>query len=220
MYMRKIVLGIVLSLVCSVIVAQETKLKFLGIPVDGSKKEFFDQLKEKGFEIIEYEGEIYAEGEFNGKNSIISARTVNRKIDRVVVQWGEYISEGQIKIVYNDLIKQFENNGKYISMLEKQNISENEDIEYEMAIHDKQYQAAFYLIEDVARLTDSMEKFKNSNPEYESMEEDELNRVAYDILERDMAGFVWITIESLPPLGYKIIIYYDNTRNSATGEDL
>ena len=51
--------------------------------------------------------------------------------------------ESQIKIRFNTLCKQFENNQKYIG-LENQAIPEDDDISYEMTVHNKEYQAAFY----------------------------------------------------------------------------
>ena len=216
--MKKIVLSFVLTLVCSIIVAQETSLKFLGIPVDGTKKEFFEQLKKKGFEVTEYEGNMFAEGEFNGKNSIITVRTVNRMIDRVVVQWGEYMSEGQIKIAYNNLVRQFEKNDKYVSE-DEQYLPEDEDLGYEMTVHDKQYQASFYLSEEVEALTEKAIEFMKANPEYESMDESELRKFVVDMMEKGLNSVVWFTLDQRID-EYKIIMFYDNMKNSASGDEL
>ena len=56
----------------------------------------------------------------------------------------EFRSDEQIKIRFNKLVGQFENNSKYTPYEESQTIDENEDISYEISVHDKQYEADFF----------------------------------------------------------------------------
>ena len=50
--------------------------------------------------------------------------------------------EGQIKIRYNTLCRQFANNQKYVP-LDAEELSESEDISYEMTVNKKEYQATY-----------------------------------------------------------------------------
>jgi hypothetical protein len=121
--------------------AQGGVIKFLGIPVDGTKQEMIQKLKSKGFTCNQREG--FLEGEFNGEEVVITVQTQNNKVWRLFILDKTSRSEEQIKIRFNKLVSQFENNGKYIPLKETQTIDENEDISYEISVHDKQYQANF-----------------------------------------------------------------------------
>lgn len=121
--------------------AQEGVIKFLGIPVDGTKQEMIQKLKSKGF-TYDYQKEVL-KGEFNGEKVGIMVATHNNKVWRLYIYDETTRSEGQIKIRFNKLVGQFENNSKYTPAKEYQTIDENEDIGYEISLHDKQYQAVF-----------------------------------------------------------------------------
>jgi hypothetical protein len=54
------------------------------------------------------------------------------------------ISESSIRIRFNNLVRQFENNEKYSAFSENQTISDNEDISYNMSVNNKRYEAIFY----------------------------------------------------------------------------
>ena len=121
--------------------AQEGVIKFLGIPVDGTKQEMIQKLKTKGFT---YNQRLEAlEGEFNGEEVLIQVQTQNNKVWRLVICDKNLRSKGQIRLRFNELVGQFENNGKYTPFMESQTIDENEDIDYEITVKDKQYRAVF-----------------------------------------------------------------------------
>jgi hypothetical protein len=122
--------------------AQEGVIKFLGIPVDGTKQEMIQKLKSKGFTYNQQKD--YLQGEFNGEEVLIKVQTINNKVWRIGIVDLTTRSEGQIKIRFNRLVAQFENNSKYIPNKESQTIDENEDIGYEISLHDKQYEADFF----------------------------------------------------------------------------
>lgn len=121
--------------------AQNDVTKFLGIPVDGYKPEMKQKLIGKGFEYNSFSDSF--KGEFNGKNVEVFIVTNNNKVYRIAVFDANYSTETDIKIRFNTLCGQFERNSKYFGM-PNQSLSENEDISYEMAAHNKRYQAAFY----------------------------------------------------------------------------
>ena len=53
--------------------------------------------------------------------------------------------EADIKIRFNKLVSQFENNKRYTS-LDKYTLSDEEDISYEMTVNNKTYEALFYQV--------------------------------------------------------------------------
>lgn len=122
--------------------AQEGVIKFLGIPVDGTKQEMIQKLKSKGFTYDQREDDL--QGEFNGEEVLIQVQTQNNKVWRLAIADKRFRSERQIKIRFNKLVGQFENNSKYTPYKESQTIDENEDISYEISVNDKQYQAVFF----------------------------------------------------------------------------
>ncbi len=53
--------------------------------------------------------------------------------------------EGDIKIRFNNLLYQFARNGKYWKSAFTEELSEKDDISYEMTVNNKRYEAMFYL---------------------------------------------------------------------------
>ena len=121
--------------------AQEGVIKFLGIPVDGTKQGMIQKLKSKGFTYDQQEGDL--QGEFNGEEVLIQVQTQNNKVWRLFIMDTEFRSETQIKLRFNRLVGQFENNSKYTPYKESQTIDENEDISYGISVNNKQYEAIF-----------------------------------------------------------------------------
>ena len=184
--MKRLLLLLLLITSTSVF-AQKEVTKFLGIPVDGYKSEMIQKLKAKGYRYNS--ATDYLEGEFNGMDVEIAVVTNNNKVYRIFVADKYSVDESQIKIRYNNLCYQFSNNSKYVT-LKDYSISESEDISYELLVHNKAYQAAFFQI-----LSD--------------------NDTDEDILNRQ----VWFTINEQYGK-YKILMYYDNGYNQANGDDL
>ncbi len=172
--------------------AQVEVTKFLGIPVDGTKSEMISKLKDKGF--TEVYGTEMLEGEFNGKNVYVLAQTNNRKVWRVGLVDKAGCDETQIKINFNNLCRQFESNSKYIGYGD-QTIQEDEDIRYEMSIHNKRYEAVFF----------------QKSPNVEFSEDKGLsNRIVWFMVDEDPNNYG----------EYVIRMYYENGYNKANGEDL
>ena len=169
--------------------AQRNVTQFLGIPVDGTKSEMIRKLKDKGFKSTSFDKDIL-EGEFNGRDVNVSIGTNNNKVYRIFILDANPSNESQIKIRFNNLCSQFENNLRYISM-EDQTIPESEDISYEMSVNSKVYEAGFFQKASTDTLGIS----------------DMYNRV------------VWFKItESYGE--YRIGMYYDNVYNQADGSEL
>ena len=177
--------------------AQNNVTQFLGIPIDGTKSAMIQKLKAKGFTYDAAKDVL--EGEFNGQQVLVSVVTENNKVYRICLFDKNEISESQIRIRFNKLCHQFENNKKYLPMKDYQEIGETEDISYEMSVHAKEYQAGFYQLG-----TDGVISYYNKS-------EEEIEQLSKKV--------VWFTIIERYGL-YSIAMYYDNYNNTANGEDL
>lgn len=195
--MKKL-LSIFVMLLCALSISAQEKVvtKFLGIPVDGTKAEMRKKLIAKGFTPKTVEGTEFFEGEFNGQDVQVFIVTNNNKVCRIMLCDVIRRDEANIKIRFNNLVYQFENNNRYFAP-EKQTISEKEDISYQMTVHNKTYEAVFY----------QMNRLILTKGDAQKESEEIMNRP------------VWFTIAK--SYGeYYIAMYYDNEYNKANGEDL
>ena len=208
--------------------AQKEVTKFLGIPVDGYKSEMINKLKAKGFQ---YDKQLdWFTGEFNGYDVRLVIATNNNKVWRIMIQDAHYTNEANIKIRFNNLCRQFENNKKYVSstLIPNQSISDDENISYEMIAHKKRYDAAFYQVPasvdslEIAevrnRLLEKYTEEELGKPEEEQPKEIKIDTVQY-VLDIYSKRNVWFMIDE--KYGeYRIIMFYDNEFNHSDGEDL
>ena len=195
--MRNLFVVIIALLISAVTFAQNDVTTFLGIPVDGTKTAMIQKLKAKGFT---YDATYdMLEGEFNGKDVEILIVTENNKVYRICLIDKNETTESQIKIRFNTLCRQFEKNEKYLPVKYNQEIDETEDISYEMLVHKKEYQAAFYQVGP-----GGVESYFDK-----SLED----------MEQLSNKVVWFTISERYGK-YVIAMYYDNYKNQANGEDL
>jgi hypothetical protein len=141
--MKKILLVALLMNIAFVGFAQNT-IKFLGIPIEGTKKEMISKLQAKGYEYNSYADVLT--GEFNGHDVTISVQTVNNRVWRIAIIDRNTTDETNIKIRYNNLFEQFSNNGKYISVGEGK-LTDKDDISYEMTVNKKRYEADFRFVD-------------------------------------------------------------------------
>ena len=206
--------------------AQIEVTKFLGIPVDGNKQQMIQKIKEKGY--LYNSNYDRLEGEFNGRDVFIYVVTNNNKVYRILVEDAVYSSEGDIKIRFNTLLRQFENNNqKYFSMsAEDGELSESEDISYEMTVNNKRYEAAFIQTNntlDSVTLSKKMEEFNKENygDDYllDMTDEQILDASIKFFLSLYIDNSVWFMINERYGR-YGILLYYDNNRNRANGEEL
>jgi hypothetical protein len=138
--MKKILSVTFLLMLSVALHAQKEVTKFLGIPVDGSKSSMIQKLKNKGFVYDPSTDRL--KGVFNGQRVNVYVVTNNNRVCRIMVCDKNTCDEGQIKIRYNTLCRQFANNQKYVP-LDAEELSESEDISYEMSVNNKQYQVAY-----------------------------------------------------------------------------
>ena len=228
--MKKLFISLLATLfvVCSY--AQKDVTTFLGIPVDGFKSEMRQKLIEKGYTPKKVGDNEYFEGEFNGTDVHIFIATNNNKVYRIMVCDANTQDEANIKIRFNRLVSQFENNQRYIAP-GQYTIPESVDISYEMNVHNKNFDALFYQnlnMEKLDTLTAQtrireqlLEKYTEEQLESPT---DEINQEIQDIATRMCMDLifkkpVWFRI--FEDFGkYSITMYYDNEYNHANGEDL
>lgn len=205
--------------------AQKDVTQFLDIPVDGYKPQIIQKLKSKGFTINRYSDDIL-EGEFNGTDVKLIIATNNNKVWRIAVLDVNATDETNIKIKFNNLIQQFVNNNRYSkeadSTVAKYRIPKDEDISYEIAVHNKRYEAVFYqksLKYDT--LTKELELL-NAKDNLNDKEKERVSNLILELFTEKMNSLnkqVWFMIKK-DNSEYRIVIYYDNELNKANGSGL
>ena len=115
-------------------------LKFLGIPIDGTESQFASELRAKGFTYNSASKSF--KGQFNGKNVDVYLHTNHNLVDRVYVAFPATNEEG-IRVEYNQLLRQFQENEKYMDLDMNEKIPDDDDISYEISVKSKRYQASF-----------------------------------------------------------------------------
>jgi len=207
--------------------SQKDVTKFLGVPVDGNKSEMILRLKEKGYSISPYNKDILI-GEFNGNEVNIQIVTNNNKVWRIVVTDKNSTDEANIKIRFNNLISQFQNNRNYRSLpdstIVKYKIPLDEDLSYGLSVKKKRYEALFYQqLKEKDSITLAKEK-KEFELKYNSLEGSKksefLDKYLSDEIEKYFTKTVWFVIFEDRYGKYYIAIYYDNDSNKAKGEGL
>ncbi|MBR5254842.1 MAG: hypothetical protein IKV46_07395 [Bacteroidales bacterium] len=140
--MKKLLVLILMSMLSAGVYAQKEVTKFLGIPVDGTRTSMIQKLRAKGF-TINREKDDMLDGKFNGEDVNIAILTQHDKVWRVLVADVAIRNEVQVKMRFNELVRQFENNGNYYEPSSDQSIPDKEDIKQGMNSLNKQYQAYF-----------------------------------------------------------------------------
>lgn len=207
--------------------AQKDITQFLGIPVDGSKSEMIKKLRDKGFTTNPNDKDVLV-GEFNGTKVNIHVVTNNNKVYRIAVADANTMDEASIRIRFNKLCQQFQDNKKYISGSDSEyQIPEDEDISLELTVKNKQFEAVFYqqpLEIDSDTNVKEFQDFLLSKYTKEELsnftEEDGQKEATMYALDKTTKKAVWFKIFKVRYGEYNIIIYYDNEYNRANGEDL
>ena len=91
---------------------------------------------------VDWDGPEWLIGRFNGEKVRVSLHVEQNKVWRIYLSDKDNRDETQIKIRFNTLVRQFENNDKYVYFYE-QTIADDEDISYQMTVNKKQYEAIF-----------------------------------------------------------------------------
>lgn len=185
--MRRLIIFI-LSLVA--LVSCDNTIRFLDIPIDGSRNMMIKKLEEKGF-IYDYENNLM-KGTFNGEPSDISISTSNGRVNRISVCSKAYDAT-EIKAAYNKLLKQFKSNPKYIALKNYNPIPEGVSVFFNMKVIPKDYKTVFY----------RRKEFNHS----------------YSINPDKAEGVVWFKIVELYG-DYFIQLNYENLKKHTINSDL
>ena len=223
--MKKIILMMIAMTISFASFAQNKDVTtFLGIPVDGTVSSMKQKLVSKGFVPKKVGTNEFLEGEFNGCDVNVYICTNKNKVYRIMLADNNKVDEAQIKIRFNNLVKQFENNKRYHAFADY-SLSDKEDISYEMGINNKEY-VAYYLqdpdfenidaqIQIAIKEKYSAEELKNPSETVKNDIKDITNKIlGYHFMKR-----VWFCIERYNG-EYGICMFYDNEYNRANGEDL
>ena len=156
--------------------------------------------------------------------------TNNNKVYRILVKDAVGSSETDIKIRFNTLCQQFENNKKYLAPQDYR-IPDDEKISYEMSVNNKRYEADFYQmdfasVDTVAIQEEALKYFssKYTTEQIDKMSDEEKSSIGQEfafnyLIDLMKNRSVWFMIEE--EYGkYYILLYYDNGYNQANGEDL
>lgn len=153
--MRKFLTLLAMIAISASVFAQKEVTKFMGIPVDGSPTEMVKKLKAKGFTtdeklmqaiklgLLDWDGPEVLIGRFNGTKVGVYIAVETNKVWRIYLVDKNTRDETQIKIRFNNLVRQFEGNGKYVPLYDEQTIADDEDISHQMTVNKKQYDAVF-----------------------------------------------------------------------------
>jgi len=228
--MKRIFLFYIMAIMAISMSAQNDVTTFLGIPVDGFKSEMKQKLVSKGFVPKKVGTNEFLEGEFNGTDVHVYIATNNNKVYRIMLCDANTQNEANIKIRFNKLVSQFENNKRYTS-LDKYTLSDEEDISYEMTVHNKDYEAAFYQVPNMEKADTLALQEKVRNELLSKYTEAELKNPSEEITKEIANTTIKIGTEwmLMKPVWFKIVrvngkyyicMFYDNEYNRSHGEDL
>ena len=222
---------ILLLIACSSFVCNaQTPIKFLGIPVDGSKTNMIAQLTAQGFRYDSLHDCL--EGLFNGKESNIMIHENNGVVDRVMVWYP--VPTSMAKSAFNSLLRQFRTSDKYVSE-DANPIPDTENAPYELH-NGKMYSAVFFpdpFVEDgdkelqdyIANTTAKQVIEIVRAGELENPTEDRVEALSNIISTRliidNATSAVWFRLVASPSEADCLMyIYYDNLLNQTQQNDL
>ena len=228
--MKRIFLFYIMAIMAISMSAQNDVTTFLGIPVDGFKSEMKQKLVSKGFVPKKVGTNEFLEGEFNGTDVQVYIVTNNNKVYRIMLCDVNTRDEADIKIRFNKLVSQFENNKRYTS-LDKYTLSDEEDISYEMTVNNKTYEALFYQVPNKEKVDTLALQKKVRNELLSKYTEAELKNPSEEITKEIQNTAIKIGMEMIfmKPVWFRICesygeyyitMFYDNEYNHANGEDL
>ena len=138
--MKKLLTLILLLMVSVEMSAQSNVTTFLGIPIDGTKSSMIQKLQQKGF--VYNQKKDMLEGEFNGKDVSIEIDTQKGKVWGISVDYCKSLDSEVVKMTYEYLCSQFQNNPKYMVVLEN-TLPESKDLDYEMTVNKRSYSSCY-----------------------------------------------------------------------------
>jgi hypothetical protein len=226
--MKKLLTITLFALIAIASAAQEAAtFKFLGLPVDGKKSDMIAALKNKGF-TYDAKNDVLI-GKFNGNESNIHISENYGKVDRIFIADNNPVEESQIKIRFNQLIQQFNDNKKYFAGDENNQLTDKDDISYEINVNKKEFTAVYYFSpvygwgdEDAVKFAEAVKAECEADVaagKYEEVTDEVMTAKAGEKVMSMTYGQVWFRIADYYGK-YYICLYYDNLHNRPNGEDL
>ena len=238
--MRKLIITLLLTVLCSAAFAQESNngtLKFIGIPIDGPKEQLIEKIKAKGFRSSPYREGLL--GQFNGQTVEVEVLDNHGTAYCVCVAFPG-TSAYMVRTEYNALLEQFLCNDKYLPVKSYEKIPEDVDFSFGIAAFNEKYRPSFAYISPDIFTKDEAKKLREAYAKLMTMPEEERNSeeslllaFASDVngwtpeeasaftnkLPTIRDGGVCFTI--IPDSGeYQIGLFYYNLKNAPRGEDL
>lgn len=207
-------------------IERDNVIHFMGVPIDGSKAKVVRGLKKQGF----VRSKLYPsllEGEFNGRDMLLHVLTHKDKVYSIALVDAMASNEVDIKIAYNTLFQQIQNNGKYIFIGGDGLISEDENVLHKMYFDEHRYASFFYALS-----SEELEELVGQYMAYirDSYNEDELVKPS-DKMQMDLKQIQGVLIDQKLQKkvtlgivrdsdGFKIALFYNNVHNEPKGEAL
>lgn len=201
--------------------SQDDPTTFLGIPIEGTRRNMEQRLLEAGFVLMD--DNSFA-GVYNDEPVVIIIHTYNRKVCRLEVrESGEGMDENTAKARFNSLVRMYLEDKDYISLPGNHNIPDNESVMEGLRFKNKLYQAVFAQRPlaasfsqneaKAAALVKRLRKFL-----LQQSKKEDITRMLADC-ESFQRGFmnkaVWLTIVETERFSgrYHVITYYENVDN-------
>ncbi len=200
----------------------ESVLKFVGVPIDGTKEQMYRALRAKGFERESYED--FMTGMFNGESVKVIMSTNRGIVDRIRVIYPYCSEANDTRVKYNMLLSRFNRNAKYVCVNPHAEIPTDEGIYWVLNENTKAYDAVYFYLHPKINAKVWTEEFKR---EYQKRYKKPSIGLSYEEMEEALfclpmkvsaavSGVVWFTIVDI----HTININYINFKNRPRGEDL
>ena len=200
----------------------ETALKFVGIPIDGTKEQMIQALASNGFKHDSYHD--YLEGMFNGESVKLQISTNHGIVDRIKVIYPYCSETNDTRVKYNTLLSRFNRNAKYVCVYPRAEVPANEGIYWKLSDNTKYYDAVYFYLHPEVNAKQWVEDFK---AEYQKRYNKPLEGLSYEETEEAIfclpmkvsaavSGVVWFTMVDTNYIN----INYINFKNRPRGEDL
>ena len=201
----------------------ESALKFVGVPIDGTKEQMIEALEEKGFQKEPFNDSM-ATGMFNGELVTLFLSTNHGIVDRVKVVYPRCNAANDTRVKYNMLLSRFNRNAKYVCVNTRPEVPADENIYLKLQANTKEYDAVYFFLHPEVNAKGWVEEFKR---EYQKLYKKPLQGLSYEEMEEALfclpmkvsaavSGVVWFTMTSV----HDININYINFKNRPHGEDL
>lgn len=221
--MRKILtltVAVLLPLLC-LAQAGGGGIRFLGIPVKGTRDAMYRELLDKGFRTEPAGG---MSGVFNGSDVLLYIGTDGAWVNRVAVHF-PLEGENEARERYASLLKQFRRLPKYVEMpLDNPPADDGLDAERRLAADEGTLTATFLLTEEWNRARVRFQSWMDVRtvPVIQSLDKPDEDLEAHwkEIVEDAVTGSVRLQVFEAGENRYRVVLFYDSLDTMPEGSDL